>query len=55
MAKPRQSEELSRSMLPEKLHSLKADTSGEKVLLKETHRMKLAEEMISQTSPTEHE
>ena len=35
------------SMLPEKLHSLKADTSGEEVLLKETHKMRLAEEIIS--------
>ena len=47
IAKPRQSEELPQSTLPEKLHFLKADTSGEKVLLKKTHRMRLAEEMIS--------
>jgi len=40
-------------MLSEKLHSFKASMSGEELLLKETHRMRLAEEIIPTMVPSE--
>ena len=47
MAQSWQTEIPSVGMLSEKLHSFKASMSGEELLLKETHRVRLAEEITS--------
>ena len=47
---PQESEKPSVGTLPEKLHSFKPSTSEVKTLMKETHRMRLAEEIVSEMS-----
>ena len=47
---PQESEKPSVGTLPEKLHSFKPGTSEVKTLQKETHRMRLAQEIVSEMS-----
>ena len=51
--KPQESEIPSVGTLPEKLHSFKPGTSEVKTLIKETHQMRLVEEMSTSMVPSE--